>query len=92
MRPLLLAAVLALAACGAPKGSHARAPSNTSNASNTWTDEDPETGEELVCEEERTTGTHMAKVVCRTQDEIDQERAAAMSWETNRRTEFSKIR
>jgi hypothetical protein len=34
----------------------------------------------------------MAKVVCRTQDEIDQERAAAMSWETNRRTEFSKIR
>lgn len=86
MRSLLLAAMLALAACGAPKGSHARAPSNT------WSDEDPDTGEELVCQEEQTTGTNMTKVVCRTQDEIDQERAAAMVWETNRRTEFSKVR
>lgn len=84
MRSVLLAAVLALAACGAPKGSHARAPSNA------WADEDPDAGDELVCQEERTTGTNMTKVVCRTQDEIDQERAAAMVWETNRRTEFSK--
>lgn len=85
MRPLLLAAVLALAAC-APKGPHARVPSNA------WVDEDPDTGDELVCQDERTTGTNMSKVVCRTQEEIDEERAAAMVWETNRRTEMSKVR
>jgi predicted small lipoprotein YifL len=84
MRLLLLAAALALAACGAPKGPHARVPSNA------WVDEDPETGDELVCQDERTTGTNMVKVVCRTQDEIDEERAAAMVWETNRRTERAK--
>lgn len=85
MRLFLLAAALALTAC-APKGNHARVPSNA------WVDEDPDTGEELVCQDERTTGTNMTKVVCRTQDEIDQERAAAMVWETNRRTEMSKVR
>ena len=84
MRPLLLAAVLALAACGAPKGSQARAPSNA------WTDDDAEAEDELVCQDERTTGTNLSKVVCRTRDEIAQEREAAKTWETNRRTEFSK--
>jgi predicted small lipoprotein YifL len=76
MRPMILVAVLALAACGAgPKGPQARAPSNT------WVDEDPDTGEELVCQDERMTGTNVSKVVCRTQDEIDEERNAAMTWE-----------
>jgi predicted small lipoprotein YifL len=83
MRALLLAAVLALAACGAPKGSHPRAPANAS------ADDDPDTEEQLVCKDERTTGTNMSRVVCRTPDQIEQERAAAKVWETNRRTEFS---
>ena len=80
MRPLILAAVLALSACGAgPRGSHANVPKNS------WIDEDPETGDELVCQDERMTGTNMSKVVCRTQDEIDAERAAAIQWETKPR-------
>lgn len=85
MRPLILAAVLALAACGgaSSKGTHARV---TSNA---WVDEDPDTGEELICQDEQTTGTNVTKVVCRTQDEIDQERSAARAWETQRRTEYN---
>ncbi|HEX8107737.1 MAG TPA: hypothetical protein VF516_08400 [Kofleriaceae bacterium] len=84
MRLLHLAAVLALAACAGPRGPHANVPKNA------WVDEDPETGEELVCQDERTTGTNMSKVVCRTQDEIDEERNAAMVWETNRRLEHAK--
>lgn len=80
MRPLILAAVLALAACGAgPKGSHANVPKNS------WIDEDPETGDELICQDERMTGTNMSKIVCRTQEEIDAERAAAIQWETQPR-------
>lgn len=78
-------AVLALAACGpGAKGPHARVPLNA------WVDEDPETGEELICQDERTTGTNMSKVVCRTQEEIDEERNAAMVWETHRRAERAK--
>ena len=77
---LLLLAVLALAACGAgPRGSHASVPKNS------WIDEDPETGDELICQDERMTGTNVSKVVCRTQEEIDAERAAAIQWETQPR-------
>ena len=77
---LLLLAVLALAACGAgPQGSHASVPRNS------WIDEDPDTGDELICQDERMTGTNVSKVVCRTQDEIDAERAAAIQWETHPR-------
>lgn len=80
MRPLILAAVLALAACGAgPGGGHARVPSNA------WVDEDPDTGEEVICQDERMTGTNVSKVVCRTQEEIDAEREAAIQWETHPR-------
>ena len=76
MRPLILSAVLALAACGAgPKGAHAHVPSNT------WIDEDPDTGDELICQDERMTGTNVSRSVCRTQAEIDEERNAAMTWE-----------
>jgi predicted small lipoprotein YifL len=83
MRPLILAAVLALAACGGPKGPHAQVPSNA------WVDEDPDTGEELICQDEQTTGTNVSKVVCRTQDEINQERSAGRAWEVQRRTEYN---
>lgn len=80
MRLPILAAVLALAACGAgPRGSHAGVPKNS------WIDEDPETGDELICQDERMTGTNVSKVVCRTQEEIDAERAAAIQWETHPR-------
>jgi hypothetical protein len=77
---LLLLAVLALAACGAgPKGPHANVPRSS------WIDEDPDTGDELICQDERMTGTHVSKVVCRTQEEIEAERAAAIQWETHPR-------
>ena len=80
MRPLLLVTVLALAACGAsPKGPHANVPKNA------WLDEDPDTGDELICQDERMTGTNVSKVVCRTQEEIDEERNAAIMWETHPR-------
>lgn len=79
MRPLILAAVLALAACGGPRGPHANVPKNA------WLDEDPDTGDELICQDERMTGTNVSKVVCRTQEEIDLERQAAIEWETHPR-------
>ena len=80
MRPTILVAVLALAACGpGPRGAHARVPSNA------WIDQDPETGDELICQDERMTGTNVSKVVCRTQEEIDEERNAAIMWETRPR-------
>ncbi len=86
MRLLHLAAVLALAACAAgPKGPHANVPKNA------WVDEDPETGDELICKDERMTGTNVSKVVCRTQDEIDEEHNAAMIWDINRRIENAKL-
>jgi hypothetical protein len=85
MRLVILVAVLALAACGpGPKGPHARVPSHA------WVDEDPETGDELICQDERMTGTNMSKVVCRTQEEIDEERNAAIMWETRPRNYRAK--
>jgi hypothetical protein len=76
MRWPVLIAALVIAACGAgPKGSHAQVPKNA------WVDEDPDTGDELVCQDERMTGTNVSRPVCRTQAEIDEERNAAMTWE-----------
>jgi hypothetical protein len=80
MRPAILAVVLALAACGpSPKRP------TTPVTSNAWVDEDSDDGDELVCQDERMTGTNLSKVVCRTQEEIDEERNAAMMWETHPR-------
>jgi predicted small lipoprotein YifL len=71
-----LAAVLALAACGAgPKGPRAQVPASAR------VEQDPETGDELICRDERMTGTNVSRSVCRTQAEIDAERDAAMTWE-----------
>ena len=80
MRCPVLITVLVLAACGgSPKGPHAQVPKNS------WVDKDPETGDELICQDERLTGTNMSRPVCRTQAEMDEEREAAMTWEMHRR-------
>ena len=85
MRWPLLACLLVLAACGAgPKGSHANVPKNA------WVDEDPDTGDEVICQDERMTGTNVSKVVCRTQEEIDAERNAAMTWEKHPRNDTGR--
>ncbi|HMG19983.1 MAG TPA: hypothetical protein VK607_01655 [Kofleriaceae bacterium] len=83
MRPLTFAAILALAAC-APTSQRlaTRAPSN-SFADN----DDEEEEEELVCKDERMTGTNMTKVVCRTPEEIATERRAAQEWEKHPRND-----
>jgi hypothetical protein len=76
MRRVLLPSFLVLAACGSsPKGPHAQVPSHA------WLDEDPDSGDELICDDERETGTNVSRPVCRTQEEIDMYRNAAMTWE-----------
>lgn len=87
MRPTMYAAVLALAAC-APQPKTVTIHSRT----HSFVDEDNEE-EELVCKDERMTGTNMSKVVCRTPAEIAEERAAAQEWEKHPRNDqgpFSK--
>lgn len=87
MRPLILVAVLALAACAAgPKGPRAQAPANARVV------HDPATGDELICQDERTTGTNLSRSVCRTQAEIDEERDAAMTWEKRPRNNTGRDR
>jgi predicted small lipoprotein YifL len=82
MRWPVLIAILVLAACGgSPKGPHAQVPRNAS------VDQDPDTGDELICKDERMTGTNVSRSVCRTQAEIDAERDAAMTWEKRPRND-----
>jgi hypothetical protein len=74
--------VLLLTACaGSPKGPQAQVPRNA------WVDKDPDTGDELICQDERMTGTNMSRPVCRTQAEINEERDAAMTWEKHPRND-----
>jgi hypothetical protein len=76
MRWPVFIAILVLAACGAsPKGPRAQVPAGAQ------VKQDPDTGDELICQDERMTGTNMSRSVCRTQAEIDEERDAAMTWE-----------
>jgi predicted ATP-grasp superfamily ATP-dependent carboligase len=71
-----LAAALVLAACGAgSRGPRTQVPASAR------VEQDPETGDELICQDERMTGTNVSRSVCRTQAEIDEERNAAMTWE-----------
>jgi len=68
MRRSLLAAVLALAACGpgstqGPHASHAASGSTS----------DPT----LICKEETPTGSHFSHEVCRTPEQIEDDRKAA---------------
>lgn len=80
MRISALAAVFALGACSPAASTPAtRAPGNVAAES------DPE--QELVCKDERMTGTNMTRTVCRTKAEIAEERRAAMEWEKHPRND-----
>ena len=76
MRRSIFAAVLALAACGPslppPK------PLGTASS-------DP--GDQVECHDERTTGTNMARSVCLSRDQIDENRRAAQEWEKHPRAD-----
>ena len=75
----ILAAVLAIAACGPslppPK------PLGGATA-------DP--ADQVECHDERTTGTNMARSVCLTHDQIDENRRAAQEWEKHPRADPTK--
>lgn len=69
MRRMLLAAVLALAACGptasqGPTTNHATASGNGS-------------GSDLICHEEAATGSTLSHEVCRTREQVDDDRKGA---------------
>ena len=86
MRPVLLAAALVLGACGStPARKTARPQPQTSSFADSDDDED----DELVCKEERMTGTNLSRTVCRTPDEIAEERNAAQVWEKQPRNDPS---
>lgn len=75
MHRLILAAVLALVACG-PSLPPPR-PLGGASA-------DPD--EQVECHDERTTGTNMARPVCLTHDQIEENRRAAKEWEKHPRS------
>jgi len=79
MRQIVVAALLALAACGpSPRGaSHA-------------TVTDP--GSEVVCQEERSTGTNMSRPVCYTREQVEENRKAAQDWEKRPRNDVNDRR
>jgi hypothetical protein len=76
MRQTLLAAVLALVACGPPigKGPASKTTVTDPNAA------DPTS--EVVCQDERTTGSNFSRPVCMTREQTDENRRAAQEWET----------
>jgi starvation-inducible outer membrane lipoprotein len=82
MRHTILAAALAVAACApAPaRLARVRAPSNS------LVDQDGD-DEEVVCQDERMTGTNISRLVCRTPEEIAEERRAAQDWEKHPRND-----
>lgn len=68
MRRALLAAVLVLAACGpgstqGPNANHAASGSGS--------------GSNLICKEETPTGSHFSREVCRTPEQIEDDRKGA---------------
>ena len=82
MRRSIFAAVLALAACGPalppPK------PLGSADAT------DP--ADQVECHDERTTGTNMARSVCLTKDQVDENRRAAQEWEKHPRSDHTENR
>jgi uncharacterized lipoprotein YajG len=86
MRPVLLAAALALAACGSTP---ARKTAGPKPPASSFTDSDDDEDVELVCKDERMTGTNLSRTVCRTPEEIADERNAAQVWEKQPRNEPS---
>ena len=43
---------------------------------------------EVVCQDERTTGTNMTRTVCLTREQIDENRRAAQEWEKRPRNDI----
>lgn len=79
MRRLFFAAVVAMIACGPalpPPRPLGSAPA------------DPD--DEVVCQDERTTGTNMARPVCLTKGQINENRRAAQDWEKHPRADPTK--
>ena len=76
-------AVLALAACGRPLPPPAPLGSSAPGA-------DP--GDEVVCQDERTTGTNMSRAVCLTKDQVNENRRAAQEWEKHPRSDHTENR
>ncbi len=83
MRNHLLAAVLLLAACG-PALPPPR-PLGTPGS-------DPDPDDQVVCQDERTTGTNMSRSVCLTKDQINENRRAAQEWEKHPRNSTTNVR
>ena len=48
-----------------------------------------EPGDEVECKDERTTGTNMARSVCLTRDQIDENRKAAVDWQKHPRNDVT---
>jgi hypothetical protein len=76
MRRIIVAGILALAACGAPLPP--QHPLGTPGA-------DPD--EDIECRDERTTGTNMSRSVCLTKEQRDENRRAAQEWEKRPRND-----
>jgi hypothetical protein len=71
---LFLAAVLGLVACGPSlPPPHPLGPTNPDD--------------EVVCQDERTTGTNMSRSVCLTKGQIKENRRAAQEWEKHPRND-----
>lgn len=70
MMRLIMLTVLALAACGPPLPPPRPLGPNEAAA-----------GDDAECHDERTTGTNMARSVCLTREQIDENRRAAQDWE-----------
>lgn len=49
---------------------------------------DPE--EQVVCQDERTTGTNMSRSVCLTKSQINENRRAAQEWQKHPRSDHSE--
>lgn len=77
MRSVLLVAALALAACGSTPAHKTTSPRAHASSFADGDDDD----DDLICQDERTTGTNMTRTVCRTPEEIADERNAAQMWE-----------
>jgi hypothetical protein len=75
---LILLSILALAACGP-----ALPPPRPLGSAGAEPDENVE------CRDERTTGTNMARSVCLTKDQIDENHRAAQDWQKHPRNDVT---
>lgn len=89
MRTTILVGVLALAACGGQPHNHQMV---IRSSTHSYVDQGDDDDNELICQDERMTGTNMSKVVCRTPAEIAEERAAAQDWEKRPRNDITNRR